>query len=520
MSGAPTTAVEGGSPPRSGVAANPIFLASALLRLELRLLRRSRLTWLSLAMFVLAACASVATVQIWGGKLAEANSQAVTEVGQQLQSMQSLMQGIQDGLVRPTAVDSYTPAQGEFVPDLRDPYVVGFYRPQLALKPAQPLAALALGAAVGQAAHYTVTSRPLNEVMTHGRNAELTHPGLAAVGVLDLASLTVLIAPLLLCGLLGQGLARERHGALHLTLTAAGVRPGSLLLARVAIAWACTLTALLLATAAALATAWLTSGSNTAPGTAAFAKAVVVGQSLQWLGIATAYLLLWAGLAAVVMVLCRSELSSAVGLVGCWFGVVILLPALAAAVREDTGRSERIFQALVAAQQTDADAASLEQAAVLQQSVQHLLQRADTALTPCALMRSEVLRDYVGRFNYDLPVRSALQQQAEPVSTAWWSPASRVTDAFQALAGNRRQDFQGFAAETAAFHHAYRMDIFRRLVDCQSLDAQDYSSLPRLAPRGATAPSVWVSSVTLALLGLMLTMGAAWTCNQSLRNRA
>ncbi len=137
-------------------------MTGAWLRLEWRLLMRSRMGWLSFLLFALIAAATAASVHTWSHQLRSAPSAAADKVDGDLRQMRTLMDDIEAGRKQPSDVDTYDDSQGEFVPDLRDPFVTGFYRPQLAAKAISPLAALAVGAGVSLPSHFVITSRPLN----------------------------------------------------------------------------------------------------------------------------------------------------------------------------------------------------------------------------------------------------------------------------------------------------------------------------------------------------------------------
>jgi hypothetical protein len=481
----------------------------ALLSLEWRLLTRGGMAAVSLLLFAAMAVATVLSVQAWSGQLQAAPSDSAAAVDKTLQKMSQLMADTASGKVKPTDVDNYKPSDGEFVPDLRDPYVTGFYRPQLAVKPPAPWAALAVGAALNQPAYFVITSRPLNEVMAHGRTAELTNPRLAATGVLDLAALTVWVAPLLLIGLLGLGLGRERQGALGLSLAAAGVGIARVLVVRVGLALLLTAAALAVVTLACL---WSVGEFGKADGQRSVG---LVGGSLwAWAGLAFAYLVFWAGVAACVMAWCRTEVTSALSLVALWVGLVVLLPALAASAMQDPDRTRERVQALLAAQQTDAAAPTLDDPAVLQQALARTLGQGLPTLPPCAAKRTDVLKDYAGRFAYDMPIRQSLAaaQQARAPGALWWSPATLTTQLFERMAGNHRTDFARFQAHAADFHHSYRFEILRRLVACEAIDAAGYARLPTYAAEAPQPAAEARYAAALALAGLLLAGLAAWRC--------
>ncbi len=335
--------------------------------------------------------------------------------------------------------------------------------------------------------------------MLHGRSTEIVNPALAVVGVLDLAALTVLVAPLLLCGLLGLGLSRERQGSLGLMLRTSGIGAARVLLTRVGLALM--LTTLSLAVAGGVIVAVAVAAGGSASGSTLAA----------WAAVTLGYLVFWAGAAALVAALARTETACAVALVALWFVLVALLPSLASTWHADVGRSQRITQALIAAQQSDAATPQLEDDAVLRAALAAVLQQPVPHLAPCAANRQNILEDYAARFAYDRPIRAALAEQlaAGNRNAPWWSPVSVVTARLTHAVGNHTTAFHAFALEAAEFHHRYRAEILRRLVACDAIDAAENDALPSYTPSASAPPPVRVPAAALAAAGVALLVLAA-----------
>jgi hypothetical protein len=312
-----------------------------------------------------------------------------------------------------------------------------------------------------------LTSRPLNEIMLHGRLAELAPPGMLSFGRLDVAMWLLAVMPLGLCGLLGLGMSRERERSMRLTLAALRVPASQLLAVRIAVAG--TLVALIAMLVVLVPAAVLASpGEVFAAGTG------------QWLALAATWLGLWLVIAAAVIGAARTVIGAAVGLLATWALLIVLLPGLDSRLSNSDSSSAAALQALIDAQRSDADDHRLDDDTALAAGLALALERPLTSIPACASRRRDVLVDYVARFDYDRPLRAWLSSRESSIADAApWSPASVWRNAAEDAAGHSLRQDVTFLAQAADRHHLYRQRVLEALLRCTplspaSLDAMVY----------------------------------------------
>ncbi len=187
-----------------------------------------------------------------------------------------------------------------------------------ASKPPLPGAALAIGQGDVLPAVVRVKAESMDSVR---QGADIAHPQRLAAGRFDLMFFVVSLWPLVLLALTLSALTQDREKRRLPALALLGVTPPQLLLAQtVARVLAATVVLLLFVGALALLV-----GALPASGTGLAAW-------LAWSAVLLAYSLFWAGVAALVCARATTRSTAAFAGFGAWVGIVVLLPALVAAV--------------------------------------------------------------------------------------------------------------------------------------------------------------------------------------------
>ena len=273
---------------------------SLLLRHELLLLRRSTSAWL-----VLLAVPVLVGLALWQGHEKVARQTALhTDIRAAAEAGNAELTATVAEQIR---LNTSTPGHA----DPRSPSSAGrSLANNYALLDPAPLSLLAVGQTDILPVYNRVTASSAQSLY-HAE--EIANPLLLALRNYDYAFFLVYLLPLFVIGLQYDRIAREREaGTLALTQV---YGPG---LARVFVARYAILNAVLFAVLAVA----------TVLGTASLAPAPAWGQLLGLLAVALAYQLFWSGLCLFVNSYEGSSSRHAAVLLGCWLGLVYVLPSL------------------------------------------------------------------------------------------------------------------------------------------------------------------------------------------------
>jgi ABC-2 type transport system permease protein len=384
-----------------------------------------------------------------------------------------------------------------------------------AVKPSLPGAALA----IGQGDVLPAVARVRAESMDSVRQAaDIDHPQRLASGRFDLQFFVVSLWPLALLAFTLSALTLEREHKRLPALALLGIGPGQVLLAQV-LARVLSATAALVLTVGAAA---LLAGAlpPTAGGLLAWAS---------WTALVLAYSLFWAGVSALVCARASSRGTAAFAGFGAWVGIVVLLPALLAAIVSLAAPLPQRERTIVAMRNA-ADAVQANRVAVMARFYdQHPEWRPErTALDklPSSVTRLaravELERALAG---VEAGFEQARRRQARLLQ-AWGvlSPVSRTHEALSVLGGQDSARHQAFLAEVQAHQQQLRSFFQARIQQAALADERqpcvatclggygftDFAAVPRFTAGPAlTAASGIASDVMVLLIWSTLLLGLA-----------
>lgn len=391
-----------------------------------------------------------------------------------------------------------------------------------AVKPPLPGAALAIGQGDVLSAIARVKAESMDSVR---QAAEIDHPQRLAIGRFDLQFYVVSLWPLALLAFTLSALTLEREHRRLPALALLGIGPGQVLLAQV-LARVLTATAALVLTVGAAA---LLAGAlpPTAGGLLAWAS---------WTALVLAYSLFWAGVAALVCARASSRGTAAFAGFGAWVSIVVLLPALLAAIVSLAAPLPQRERTIVAMRDA-ADAVQTNRVAVMARFYdQHPEWRPErTALDklPSSVTRLaravELERALAG---VEAGFEQARQRQAQLLQ-AWGviSPVSLTHEALSVLGGQDSARHQVFLAEVQVHQQQLRSFFQARIQQAALADERqpcaatclggygftDFAAVPRFVAGSAlmAAPAI-ASPVMLLLIWSALLLGlAAWLARPS-----
>lgn len=276
-----------------------------LLKLELRLLIRERLTWIALGLLAVAMVAG----SLVGAERVRAQQATIARV--QAEAAQSI-------ITVKAAARRYAMPSDIVIPVFRDPtdaysYMYNFLQ-TYAVKPPAPLAAVATGQSDLQPTHIRINLQSVFPDTAY----ELRSPRILALGSFDLAFVLVYLLPLAVIALGGSRLSQEQDSGILRLIAAQPIAPATVALAKFGAL------ALLIApasAAAALLALVIVGGIGAGAG---IGEIVVLGAAV------ALYALFWVALCALVASFWRGAVQSMAILVLSWAAMTVVLPAVAA----------------------------------------------------------------------------------------------------------------------------------------------------------------------------------------------
>jgi ABC-2 type transport system permease protein len=433
---------------------------ATMLAFEWRLLRRERLLWVAVLFLLGLGVYATASGQRFTAGQRATIGELQAEQGQRLDSLGNLLARLHAGdsiRVSPFA-------------DPRSPAVIGrgLGAPYTILPPAE-LSALAVGQRDVQPFWSQMSTRTKQTFFV---NDEIENPAVLVAGRLDLAFVILVVYPLIILALTFDAVAGERErGTLALVL-AQPVDPRRVLTAKLA---ARALLALLL-------TLILTVGAALATGVPLGSGEALLRLSL-WCVVILVYGVFWFAVSLAVNARRMSAAASAVSLLAVWLGVVVVLPAIAAALVTVTQPApSRLALTTRLREATDA-AATKREDAMASFLADHPAYIADaTGGAPDPNVMSMALQDAAERQMAPeyAAFDSALDAQRRTAeSFRFLSPALVTQAALLDLAGSGEARFRSYERQFDAFHAEWREFFFSRTLARQMLTPADWAAIPR-----------------------------------------
>jgi ABC-2 type transport system permease protein len=460
-----------------------------MLRFEWRVLRRERLLWV--AVIFLGTLGLYAAFS--GARFTAQQQQTIAELeaehSQRRDSLGQLLGRLHagDASVRVSAFA-----------DPRSPAVVGrgLGAPYTILPPAT-LAPLAIGQRDVQPFWAQVSTRTKQTFFV---NDEIENPAVMVSGRLDLAFVILVVYPLIILALTFDAVAGERERGTLAIVLAQPVDPRRVLSAKLA--------------ARALLALALTLGLTFA---AVLATGVSLGSADAWLRLAlwcaviVVYGAFWFGVSMAVNAARMSAAASAVSLLAVWLGVVVVLPAVAAAIVTVTHPSpSRLALTTRLREATDA-AASNREDAMASFLIDHPAYIADASSgAPDPNVVSMALQDAAERLMAPeyAAFDSALDAQREAAAAfRFLSPALVTQSALLDLAGAGEARFRSYERQFDVYHASWRDFFFSRTLNRRPLTPADWDAIPMFRFAEESVGSLWRRLAPG--LGLMLLLAMA-----------
>jgi ABC-2 type transport system permease protein len=441
----------------------------ALARLDARLLRRSPLALVVVALLVATAALSVLAGLDWRDRYAGAADPMRTRVIEAQAELRAVYDGMASGSVAPTNVDTFD-GNGVFTPDPRDPYVAGLYHKQMAELPPGPLLGLAVGSTELSATHHLIQGTPLYGLLRVGEPAERVNPGALAAGRLDLLAFVLVICPLALIALLFDASAREREAGLTPLLEGLRASQRDLLAARGLVRGGLVLAVALIAVVVA----------------ALLAGAVDPGRLGMWIAGVVSYLAFWTALCLAVASTGAGSVAAAALGIGVWTFLVLVAPGSIERAVRPTGLLEPR-----AAADPDVRAVMREWGApdhvdARIDEVARRYWRVDFAARPACARREGPLGDYAIRrlvdeaYSADLregDAREALFDRRLDLF-GWVVPTLGVRRALEQIAGVDPARQRVFRTEVIDYHARNRDRIVEAIIACRGITRAEFDRVP------------------------------------------
>ena len=466
-------------------------MIAALVRLDARLLLRSRLALAMLLLLVAAAALALAGGLDWRARYTDAAADARIQVAKDAAVLREIYIGTARGDITPTDVRTFD-GNGEYTPDPRDPYVAGWHHTQIAELPAGPLLGMATGTTELHATHHLIKSVPLDGILRVGVPAERVNPGALAAGRFDLLTFIALLCPLVLIALLYDVLGREREAGLTPLLAALGATAGQLLLARGMLRGGIVI---VVAVAASLCGFVLIGLDDFLTG-------------LLWTVGIVLYLGLWTLLVLCVASLRTGTAGAAGAAIACWVALLLLSPA----ILERAARPHGLLEPRVLADAEVRRVLRVKGAPeAIEESTREVAQRywnIDFEQAPACAYRADVVPEFVRRRladeHYAAAMRIGMAKEAlfdaRLDRWSWLSPALAFRRAMERIAGVDAARQRLFAEEVIRYHAQWRGRVTDALFNCQSFDRRSFEAAPRFVWRNPPKidPSIAGGAVTLA----------------------
>lgn len=471
-------------------------MIGALIRLDARLLLRSRAAWVLTVLLLAAATLALASGLDWRSRYLRAAEVERADAAKSEAELRAIYAGIAARTTTPTDVDAFD-GNGTYVPDPRDPYVAGFYHRQLAELPAGPLLGLATGTSELRATHHRIQSVPLYTLLRIGEPAERVNPGALAAGRFDLLAFIIYLCPLALVALLFDATARERETGIAPLLSGLGVNRHHLLLARGVVRGG-------LVMAVAVGASLIGFGLVDAAGSTA---------SWWWLAGTIAYLLFWIALLLALAATRLSVVGTAAVSVALWVALLLLSPGMT----ERALRPGGLFQPRVLAdaevRRVLREAGSPDKIDAATSRVARDFWKIDFAVAPACAYRKGVIGEYVQRRladeSYARSMRAGMTRERlfdqRLDQWGWLSPALAVRRAMEQVAGSDPARQRAFERGVIDYHARWRDRVTAALLTCRQFDRAAFEAAPRFTwtePEPGATRIVGVGAAALLALAL------------------
>ncbi|MBM4193530.1 MAG: DUF3526 domain-containing protein [Gemmatimonadetes bacterium] len=462
-----------------------------MLRFEWRVLRRERLLWVAVVFFgalgLYAASSGArftAQQRLTIAELEQAHAQRRDSLGQLLGRLHA----------------GDTSRRVSAFADPRSPAVVGrgLGAPYTILPPAA-LAPLAIGQRDVQPFWAQASTRTKQTFFV---NDEIENPAVLVSGRLDLAFVILVVYPLIILALTFDAVAGERERGTLAIVLAQPVDPRRVLGAKLA---ARALLALALALGLTFVAVLLTGVSLGDPDT--WLRLAL------WCAVIVVYGAFWFGISMAVNAARMSAAASAVSLLAAWLGVVVVLPAVAAAVVTVTHPSpSRIALTTRLREATDAASAKREDA-MASFLLDHPAYIADASGgAPDPNVVSMALQDAAERVmapEYAAFDAALDAQRDAAASFRFLSPALVTQAALLDLAGAGEARFRAYERQFDTYHAEWRDFFFSRTLSRRSLSPTDWDAIPMFRFAEESASALWRRLAPGLGMTLLLAMALA-----------
>lgn len=473
-------------------------MISALIRLDIRLLLRSRAAWLLTILLVTAATLALVGGLDWRERYVQAAEAARVQVDKDAKTLSEIYDGIDKGTVKPTDDSTYD-GVSEYVPDPRDPYVAGFYHTQLAELDAGPLLGLATGSSELRATHHRLKSVPLYTLLRIGEPAERVNPGALAAGRFDLLAFIMFLCPLALAVLLFDATARERETGIAPLLAGLGTNQRHLLVARGIVRGGLVLGVAVIASLVGIV----------------LVGAVGSAASLWWLVGTVAYLLFWTMLLLAVAAMGFSVVGGAAVSIALWVALLLLSPGLTERAFRPDGLLEPRALADANVRRVLREEGGPDGIAAATAKVAREYWNINFAMAPACANREGVIPEYVRRRLADESYAAAMRAGAAREALfdtrldrwGWLSPTLAFRRGMEQAAGSDPARQRVFELSVIDYHAAWRNRVTAGILGCQRFDRAAFEAVPRFrleepAGRVTAITGVLAASLFALLLGL------------------
>lgn len=326
---------------------------------------------------------------------------------------------------------------------------------------------------------------------------ETFNPELALAGRFDFAFVLVYLVPLFLIVLLYDLVSSERHAGRLATLMALPGAGHSLWLRRAMLRAALVFAALAVP---------LLAGAF-ASGTGAMTVAVALSCTL-------AYVVFWAGLALVVATRCRSSVTNATALMGCWAVLTLVLPTIANAVVQQAVPVRQGVELMLAQRQAVHGAWDLPRDETMQRFFRTHPHWQHTAPLPAGFhwkwyfafqqLGDESVAPQVAAYREGLVARQRWTERL-----GWVMPGVGVQAALHRAAGTDLMAQLAYQDAIAGFHAQLRDFFYPYLFNEARFGPADFAKLPRFEPSQAGSDAPLGSLLVLAVLAAVTAAAGA-----------
>lgn len=318
------------------------------------------------------------------------------------------------------------------------------------------------------------------------KSEAISNPLLTALGMLDFSTVTALLLPLFVIGLT-YGLIQEDREQGRWRLVCAQMHdPWKILLPALAIRFL----AVVLTIGCASACAFLIDPSSSA--TAFF----------EWLMVVTACTVFWLALCGLSTLLPLSSGAVALALIGIWIATSFILPATFSSLAQPTqampSRLESIATLRVIQQETEHDSEVLLAAWYADHPLTLPVLTTHTwpvSFVPRYLEQDKQLRPLMAQFDH-----SRAKQLHAMQGWSWLSPSLAMIAAADALAGISADHYQTYIQQVNSFEDKWRDFFVPKIMGYQSLNSENYQTLPQFFFEDQTPTLPDLNKQTIAVM--------------------